>query len=118
MQRTITLYDHAPVRIEEHEWPTIASAQWQDVFSFGGDSESGTIHVRRHADGRHLVYGTSKTKNVLGLSPGASAYREERGGFYLKTHGELIETIKVLASKLGASHIAQQCIAQLPAVAI
>jgi hypothetical protein len=67
-RRTITLTGRRPVTIDEAEWPVIASAtgdSWtgQDPAlyvqaSAQDDLDEYTLHVRQHADGRHLVYGT------------------------------------------------------------
>ena len=66
-QRTITLTGRPPVRIDEDQWPVIASAH-DDSWSSGGDwaihdqarrrGELDEYHlvVRQHDDGRALVY--------------------------------------------------------------
>jgi hypothetical protein len=46
-RRVITLSDRAPVEIDTALWPQLAKAS----------NETATIRVRRHADGRALVYG-------------------------------------------------------------
>ncbi len=64
-QRTITLTGRPPVRIVEDAWPTIAQIDGSDAEVAGDDPSvadaygtSWTIRVRRHADGRAIVYGT------------------------------------------------------------
>lgn len=47
--RTITLTKRAPVQIVESEWPVISYAK--------DDTAGWAIRVRRHADGRVIVYG-------------------------------------------------------------
>lgn len=52
-RRIITLTNRPPVAILEHEWPQLGRAQL-------ADDESGNFYVvtvRRHQDGRVLVYG-------------------------------------------------------------
>lgn len=60
--RTITLTGRRPVTIDEDEWPVIASSGWGDYdnqyeFQANRTADAG-LKVRKHADGRTLVYGT------------------------------------------------------------
>lgn len=60
--RTITLTDRRPVRIDEDEWPVIASASDSDhdnQYEFQANRKSKWgVTVRRHEDGRVIVYAT------------------------------------------------------------
>jgi hypothetical protein len=60
--RTITLTGRRPVTIDEDQWPVIASSGWDDCdsqyeFQANRRADAG-LKVRRHADGRVIVYGT------------------------------------------------------------
>jgi hypothetical protein len=60
--RTITLTARPPVTIDEDHWPVIASSGWGDYdnqyeFQANRRADAG-LKVRRHADGRTIVYGT------------------------------------------------------------
>ena len=59
--RTITMTERAPVRICDDEWPVIASAS--EIHECGQHGQNGkvqwTVRVRRHKDGRALIYGTT-----------------------------------------------------------
>jgi hypothetical protein len=81
--RTITLTDRPPVRIREDKWPVIAEASYHD-YDGEYDFQSfrhwrGWLKVRRHQDGRTLVYGGCEHE---------TAYRGERG--YEQRAGELL----------------------------
>jgi hypothetical protein len=55
--RTITMTGRAPVRLVEEEWPIVARGRdWQ-----GLPARRWYLHVRRHHDGRTLVYGRHET---------------------------------------------------------
>lgn len=92
-RRTITLTDRAPVTIEEITWPIIARADgdsWagsdygrHQQASHQGEIDAYTLIVRRHADGRVLVYGVL-TAAIRAW--GAPAHGESwRGGELLGT---------------------------------
>ena len=59
--RTITLTDRPPVRIKEDQWPMIAHGRfkdWDNQYEFQANRTwQIDIRVRRHADGRTIVYG-------------------------------------------------------------
>jgi hypothetical protein len=81
--RTITLTDRPPVRIREDEWPILAEASYHD---YDGEYASqsfrhwrGWLKVRRHQDGRTLVYAVCEHE---------TAHRGERG--YEQRAGELL----------------------------
>jgi hypothetical protein len=106
---TITLTDRPPVEVDTDEWPQIAGAWHHD-----GEVEAQALHhygleVREHADGRRLVYGVYTT-----VFPGETDLR----------HGELLDepadttvgAIHRTAERIHApQHLADECIASLPA---
>src|SRR5215469_3468093 len=60
--RTITLTGRTPVSIDEDQWPATAESGGGDhdnqyEFQANRKAEAG-LKVRRHADGRAIVYGT------------------------------------------------------------
>jgi hypothetical protein len=110
--RTITLTGRAPVRVREDLWPVIASGR-----SWSGEhwSEANYVWhltVRKHADGRTIVYGSEDEGN---------------GGVprdYVSAHaGELLEAgadvagaiLRVASGARCPPGMAQACIADLPA---
>ena len=62
MTRTIRLTDGPPVRIDDDEWPSVAWAS-DEVDHTPKAKRSGWVRVRRHADGRHIVYSGSRSTN-------------------------------------------------------
>ena len=60
---TITLTDRPPVKIIDADWPVIAHGSYDrhdgQVESEANRIWSLSIRVRRHADGRLIVYGTA-----------------------------------------------------------
>jgi hypothetical protein len=89
-RRTITLTQRRPVTIIESEWPVIAEASdnsWTGHDPEGrrealskGELNEYTLHVRQHADGRHLIYGTFTPRRPLG---GGSPAPIKRAGYLL-----------------------------------
>ena len=61
---TITMTGRAPVTVSRQDWPVIArgdASTWDGLHECQADRTwSATIRVRRHADGRHLVYGCAE----------------------------------------------------------
>jgi hypothetical protein len=102
-QRTITLTDRAPVKIDEEAWDLIAQ---------------GWIKVRRHEDGRTIVYGYAGD-----WDGGGRPERESIRAGFLVSSDETVETIGRVADILsGTSHAgeyaagaARRCVADLPA---
>ena len=90
--RTITLTDRAPIKIDEAQWPQIASATERPGAVRNGtpvpdyETDCHTIRVRRHADGRAIVYAVLDASNGLDWHSGSPrrgdrARREQhRGG--------------------------------------
>jgi hypothetical protein len=113
-QRTITLTGRPPVQIREEEWELVACARWSDNPRVPSESNrSAAIRVRRHADGRCIVYGTR-----------SSSFADEAnkaGGYLLDADAYpdgVVEAIGKVGSEIGHYAIVQECIADLPAGAI
>jgi hypothetical protein len=107
---TIPLSDRAPVRIDRAAWPLIADADWNSGEHDCQANEIARVRVRRHADGRVLVYG------VREAGPGGMpfGYRATRAGYLSATDADIATTIRAVADAIGAPHLAQACIADLP----
>lgn len=120
---TITLTARPPVRIVRDEWPLVASAAGQTKWSQVGTPEPDYEHdhyylrVRRHEDGRTLVYGT--------VDAASSGWRRPAGGIDT-AEGELLEdgddiaaAIRRVGEEAGIpDHVIRAAIADLPAEAI
>ncbi len=122
--RIVTLTDQPPVKIREADWPTIAAADWIDHdnrYEFQANRKWKLwIKVRRHADGRTLVYGGYLYDTCF---QGERDIVEKRGTL-LDAGGDVIGAIREVGADLGqvcetaAEHersVVQQCIASLPA---
>lgn len=108
--RTITLTGRPPVTITEADWPVIAHGYWHN--STSGIENDWTrrcdIRVRRHADGRAIVYGTRRTK--------WQGERDLAAGELLTgtDTAALIAAIRRVAVAIGHDELAQETIADLP----
>lgn len=56
-ERTIHMSGRPPVVINDREWPEIARAHWFDGATKETSRERAWVRVRRHPDGRMLIYG-------------------------------------------------------------
>ena len=115
---TITLSDSRPVKINDEEWPAIAVvSDWS-----GGQIEcqantQWVLRVRRHADGRTIVYGWQDA------GPGGQyvGTRNPRAGYLLTaeaTEDEVIRAIRRVAGAINRDELGSDCIADLPAETI
>lgn len=123
--RTITLTDRPPVTIREDDWPIIAEADYDDDTTQDcrpNRNSFGHVKVRRHADGRAIVYARYDYE---------TRWQGERGdtrkaGVLLAadaTTDDVIRAIKAVHAQIGIEsedwqQLAQKCIADLPAEAI
>lgn len=105
--RTITLSNRPPVKVREDEWPLVASSlDYDNEFEFQANSKW-RLKVRRHADGRAIVYGTYDTALH---EPNVSA------GELLSADEDVVAAIRRVGEEIGASDpTIRRCIADLPA---
>lgn len=133
--RTITLTGRPPIKIDEDNWPTIASAADSEhdgqVECQANRKSSWWIKVRQHEDGRAIVYaGYTYTSNWQG----ARCYEAKRGVLLAIGEGEgarpsdqqICDAIREVCEDIaGAEHhdgdearwptLAAECIADMPA---
>jgi len=124
--RTITLTGRPPVRITEADWPQIAIGS---EYAHDGDLECQAnrrtkiwIRVRRHADGRSLIYGRYEHDSAWQSEPDA----HERAGRLCPPSADIPATIAEVADLLVAQgappdmtgRVARECVADLPAETI
>jgi hypothetical protein len=120
-QRTITLTGRAPVRILEDEWPLIAQSDWEQVKA--PREARAQIRVRRHADGRTLVYGIYRFDG-----PRYGERRYERAGVLCDSSAGTVEAIEEVAAELEVRGVEgweadwggleEDCVGALPAEVI
>jgi hypothetical protein len=121
----IRLTDRRPVSINMDEWPVIGHATGDDCQIIDparrnqalehGEADEYEITVRRHADGRHLIYATI-TRSVLKAAdhdPDAHTYS---GELMDAEDTELEAAIQHQAGMLGIpASVSDDCISSLPA---
>lgn len=110
--RTITMSNHPPVTIDESTWSEVASASWHDGKLESQANRRAWLKVRRHTDGRSLVYG--------GYTTQFQGERDERAGVLVPAAdypAGVISAIKSVAFDIGMHEIGlgRDCIADLPA---
>jgi hypothetical protein len=118
-QRTITLTAASPIKINEEAWPLIAKGEdYPGQYDFQA-FDLAWIKVRRHEDGRTIVYGGAGD-----ASHGGRPERENRRAGYLLTNPtRTVETIRIVVEELAetaycsglAEAAGRRCIADLPA---
>ena len=104
-ERTITLTDRAPIRIVEDDWPVIASAKWWAGVHEVQSDRTALLRVRKHADGRHIVYGATDWVGDSGQRAGVVLDAGDPG---------LCRAIRDVARMIGHGDLAAECIANLP----
>ncbi len=115
--RTITLTGRAPVTIREDEWPVIASAKYTPGAMRNGtpvpdyETDTHTLRVRQHADGRAIVYG------VTAASTAWTGTEDWRGGELLPAGEDIAAAIARVGERM-LDRVARECIADLPAEAL
>lgn len=110
-KRVITLTNAPPVSIRHEEWPAIVFSKW-----YPGGARKGWMYIRRHSDGRTLVYAGLDTR-LDTPHPGERALRA--GELVAAGSPDLGDAIARVAAAVGADHeFAQNMIARLPPVEI
>jgi len=119
-RRTITLTGRAPVSIFEAEWPVTAKGNG-DSYGSGdysryqqaqqqGEIDVYCLRVRRHTDGRTLVYG------VLDAAPVWTGSEDHRGGVLLAGGEDVAAAIRSVGEECEIpDSVIRECIADLPA---
>jgi hypothetical protein len=114
--RTVTLTHESPVRISEDDWLVLAET------SLDVSGVRATMKVRRHADGRVLVYGTlfRGRENLAraGYLLVADADPMAIADIVSETVEDLVPLREVLETDLDWDRLERDCIAALPAVTI
>lgn len=90
----VHLTDGPAMKYRTGEWPVVARLAWADADDSGGANERAYVRVRRHADGRHLVYGLRErgTKRVL-------------AGFVASGHRDVTDAIHKACALVGLDPI-------------
>ena len=109
-KRTITLSGRAPVTINGSDWPIIAEATANN--SHNGIDRDATrdawMKVRRHADGRTIVYGCRETR--------FQGEHDRRAGVLVPSGANTEQVIQLVGGQLWGDGLAQACLEDLPAV--
>lgn len=122
--RIITLTGRAPVKIVEADWPVIAQAKGDsftgDISRYrqaraNGEIDTYSLMVRRHADGRSIVYGFLDAALCSWRQPARG--RSWRGGFLITPPQGLVMEVAVqlVADAMGTPDLGRECLANLPA---
>jgi hypothetical protein len=121
----IKLTDRSPVTITKALWPTKAEARWKtcdNQYEFQANRTwEAFVKVRTHKDGRCLVYGgythTSCFQGEHDVSTYAGFLMSSSDGVIEAVH-KVIRLINDIAAMDEVAALANQCIAELPAVNI
>ena len=114
--RIITMTDRQPVHIAEDAWPIIAHGSKRPGAIVNGtprpdhQTDSHSLHVRQHQDGRAIVYG------VLDAATMWTGTQDWRGGELLVAGADLAAAIRRVGESGGIiDSVIRACIADLPA---
>lgn len=128
---TITLTGRPPIKIKKEDWPVLASAEDHDKHGAQIGNEPNRedewyVKVRRHEDGRSIVYAAYKYSSQWQNEGGVGV----RGGELVAADDDVIEAIRRvcadMAERVNAERrlgdiflrLAHECTADLPAVEI
>ena len=130
-KRTITLSNRPPVRINEEDWPLIASARDNEhdgqVECQSNSRSRWFIGVRQHGDGRAIVYATySFSTNWQGRRDYSAARGVLMTADRAAEEGEIVDVITIVADDISNAEcdgddaarwgtLTMDCIADLPA---
>lgn len=105
--RTITLTGRAPVTIDEAIWPVVARAAKDRDHNHQELSRRYYLIVRKHEDGRALVYGTHSTS--------WQGEEGKRAGYLIDRDANVAATIAEVGELIGAPQsVIDACVADLP----
>lgn len=119
-KRTITLTGRRPVKIDEGEWPIIASAVDDSYDSTDysryeqsrsrGELDEYSVRVRQHQDGRSIVYAVYRAASAW------TGNESRSGGEVLDKGADIAAAIRRVGedSKI-PDRVIRECIADLPA---
>lgn len=119
--RTITLTNRAPVRIKTADWPIVAKADgdsWNEGVDHArhqqarmqNELDTYTLHVRRHKDGRAVVYGRFDAAVI------ATPSESWAGGEVLAKNDDVAQAIRRVGESGGIPDaVIRECTADLPA---
>jgi hypothetical protein len=111
---TITLTDAPPVRLDKAAWPLIAQSIYHDGQIEAQANRHYRLRVRRHADGRAVVYAIYTTA--------FSHEADKRAGIVVPANGDIAAAIRRVAESMdwetGPGSLCASCIADLPAADI
>lgn len=107
---TIRLTDRSPVRIDKTRWYLVASASWHDGKVECQANRRAWIKVRRHDDGRTIVYGLSDSNWAHERSVHAGYLVPADAG----EEGD-VAAIRRVADEIGHPELGLECIQDLPA---
>ena len=128
--RTITLTNRPPVKIDEDNWPVIASASDDthdgQVRAQANRTHEWWIKVRQHEDGRAIVYAGYRYDTNF---QDARGHEHKHGDYLAHTdakHEEICRAVTNVAARMESGEhngddaaqwdrLAQECIADLPA---
>lgn len=118
---TITLTGRAPVKIKKEEWPVLASAEADEhdgqVECQANRRWTRRLTVRRHADGRAIVYGVYDYTTQFQGEKDAGA----RGGELILADVDIIPVIQRVGAWMVEygdevfDQLVNECVADLPA---
>ena len=111
---TIRLSDRSPITIVKEDWPRIASDSDHDGQVRCQANEEWWINVRRHSDGRTVVYGAIES------GPGGCprGWHDKHAGYLLPagcTDDDVVRAIRRIAGVINQPDMADRVIADLPA---
>jgi hypothetical protein len=123
--RTITLTNRPPVRINDDNWPKIASAKrhfYDGQYEFQSDRHTRYwLTVRQHEDGRTIIYAVYDHTTAWQSERDQACRRGELLDSRENTTQNIVETIRAVAESMPLGDpdewqlMSDECIADLPA---